>query len=113
MTRREHGSVAERQVSQREEVPQAQARPEQRFLGLISVCLGFFVIQLDVTIVNVAWRAIQGGGGGWVGGLQGFIAAYRLVRGSVMLPAGSRGARVGARRVFTAGLIVFGVGSAA
>jgi hypothetical protein len=45
MTRREHGSVAERRVSQREEVTQAQTRPDKRFLGLISVCLRFFVIQ--------------------------------------------------------------------
>jgi DHA2 family methylenomycin A resistance protein-like MFS transporter len=82
-------------------------------LGLISVCLGFFVIQLDVTIVNVALPAIQREIGGAVGGLQWIIDAYTLALASVMLTAGSQADRVGARRVFTLGLVVFGVGSAA
>jgi DHA2 family methylenomycin A resistance protein-like MFS transporter len=80
---------------------------------LISVCLGFFVIQLDVTIVNVALPAIQRQVGGSVGGLQWVIDAYTLALASVMLTAGSQADRIGARRVFTAGLIVFGAGSAA
>jgi DHA2 family methylenomycin A resistance protein-like MFS transporter len=115
MTRGEHGSgnVAERQVSQCEKVTEARARPGPRFFGLISVCLGFFVIQLDVTIVNVALPAIQREVGGSVGGLQWVIDAYTLALASVMLTAGSQADRLGARRVFTAGLIVFGAGSAA
>jgi MFS family permease len=115
MTRGEHGSgsVAERQVSQRAQVTGTQSRPEKRFLGLVSVCLGFFVIQLDVTIVNVALPAIQREVGGSVSGLQWVIDAYTLALASVMLTAGSQADRIGARRVFTAGLIVFGVGSAA
>jgi hypothetical protein len=64
-----YGGVAEWQASQRDEDTRAQARPRQA-LGLISVCLGFFVIQLDVTIVNVALPAIQRQVGGSVGGLQ-------------------------------------------
>ncbi len=60
----------------------------RRALGLISVCLGFFVIQLDVTIVNVALPAIQRQVGGSVGGLQWVIDAYTLALASVMLTAG-------------------------
>lgn len=83
------------------------------FIGLISVCLGFFIIQLDVTIVNVALPAIQRQIGGSLGGLQWVIDAYTLGLAAVMLTAGSQADRVGARRVFTTGLVVFGVGSAA
>jgi MFS transporter, DHA2 family, methylenomycin A resistance protein len=82
-------------------------------IGLIAVCLGFFVIQLDVTIVNVALPAIQHAIGGSLGGLQWVIDAYTLALASVMLTAGSEADRTGARRVFTAGLTVFAVGSAA
>ena len=82
-------------------------------IGLITVCLGFFVIQLDVTIVNVALPAIQQEIGGSVAGLQWVVDAYTLALASVMLTAGSEADRTGARRVFTAGLAVFGAGSAA
>jgi hypothetical protein len=47
-------------------------------IALISVCLGFFVIQLDVTIVNVALPAIQREVDGSLAGLQWVIDAYTL-----------------------------------
>jgi DHA2 family methylenomycin A resistance protein-like MFS transporter len=109
----QHSGVAERQDSWRGSHTEAQARPRQAAPGLFAVCLGFFVIQLDVTIVNVALPAIQRAVGGSVGGLQWVIDGYTLALASVMLTAGSQADRVGARRVFTAGLIVFGAGSAA
>jgi len=92
-----------------------QARPvgPAAIVALITVCLGFFVIQLDVTIVNVALPAIQRETGGPVTGLQWVVDAYTLALASVMLTAGSEADRAGARRVFTAGLAVFGAGSAA
>jgi DHA2 family methylenomycin A resistance protein-like MFS transporter len=116
MTRdRRHGDVAERQAARRDNATEAnRAQPPRRqAVALLSVCLGFFVIQLDVTIVNVALPAIQREVGGSLGGLQWVIDAYTLALASVMLTAGSTADRVGARRVFTAGLIVFGIGSAA
>src|SRR5580692_5790404 len=81
--------------------------------ALISVCLGFFVIQLDVTIVNVALPAIQHGIGGSLAGLQWVIDAYTLALAAIMLTAGSAADRIGARKVFAAGLTVFAAGSAA
>ena len=81
--------------------------------ALAAVCLGFFVIQLDVTIVNVALPAIQRDIGGSVAGLQWVLDAYTLALAAVMLTAGSAADRLGARRVFLLGLIAFTVGSAA
>jgi len=72
--------------------------------ALISVCLGFFVIQLDVTIVNVALPAIQRQIGGSLAGLQWVADAYTLALAAIMLTAGSTADRVGARRTFTLGL---------
>ncbi len=70
----------------------------------MSVCLGFFVIQLDVTIVNVALPTIQQDIGGSLAGLQWVIDGYTLALASIMLTAGSTADRVGARRVFMLGL---------
>lgn len=66
-----------------------------------------------MTIVNVALPVIQRDIGGSVSGLQWVIDAYTLALASVMLTAGSQADRSGARRVFTIGLAVFGLGSAA
>ena len=91
----------------------APARRVPGAAALISVCLGFFVIQLDVTIVNVALPAIQRGIGGSLAGLQWVIDAYTLALASIMLTAGSAADRAGARKVFVVGLSAFAVGSAA
>ena len=65
--------------------------------ALISVCLGFFVIQLDVTIVNVALPAIQREIGGSLAGLQWVVDAYTLALAAIMLTAGSTADRIGAQ----------------
>jgi MFS transporter, DHA2 family, methylenomycin A resistance protein len=90
-----------------------ESGPRGSAVALISVCLGFFVIQLDVTIVNVALPAIQREIGGTLAGLQWVIDAYTLALASIMLTAGSAADRVGARKVFVIGLTAFALGSAA
>src|ERR1700683_5668649 len=62
---------------------------------LITVCLGFFVIQLDVTIVNVALPAIQGEIGGSGAGLQWVVDAYTLALAAGMVTGGSGAGRGG------------------
>jgi MFS transporter, DHA2 family, methylenomycin A resistance protein len=87
--------------------------PHARTAALTAICLGFFVIQLDVTIVNVALPTIQHEIGGTVAGLQWVVDGYTLALASVMLTAGSMADRSGARRVYLIGLAGFAAGSAA
>jgi MFS transporter, DHA2 family, methylenomycin A resistance protein len=92
--------------------PASPERPGRPAVALVSMCLGFFVIQLDVTIVNVALPAIGRQVGGSLAGLQWVIDAYTLALAAIMLTAGSAADRIGARKVFAGGLTVFAIGSA-
>jgi DHA2 family methylenomycin A resistance protein-like MFS transporter len=82
-------------------------------LALVAICLGFLMIQVDATIVNVALPAIGRDLGGSFSGLQWVIDSYTVALASVMLAAGSVADRIGARRVFEVGLVVFTLGSVA
>src|SRR5205807_585194 len=76
-------------------------------LTLAAMSLGFVVVQLDVTIVNVALRRIGESVGGGVAGLQWVVNAYSVVFASLILTAGAAGDRFGAKRVFIAGFRIF------
>ncbi|HZS61602.1 MAG TPA: MFS transporter [Gemmatimonadaceae bacterium] len=80
-------------------------------LLLTGTTLGFVVVQLDVTIVNVALQRIGQSLGGNVASLQWIVNAYTLVFAALILTAGALGDRLGARRVFIAGFAIFGLGS--
>jgi MFS transporter, DHA2 family, methylenomycin A resistance protein len=82
-------------------------------LLLTGTTLGFVVVQLDVTIVNVALQEIGMALGGGVSGLQWIVNAYTLTFASLILTAGALGDRLGHRRVFLAGFAIFGLGSLA
>jgi MFS transporter, DHA2 family, methylenomycin A resistance protein len=62
------------------------------------------IVQLDVTVVNVAVKSIGAALGGGVGGLQWVVNAYTIALASLILTAGAAGDRLGAKRVFMAGL---------
>jgi MFS transporter, DHA2 family, methylenomycin A resistance protein len=74
----------------------------RRALTLAAMSLGFVVVQLDVTVVNVALKSIGGALGGGIAGLPWVVNAYTIAFASVILTAGAAGDRLGAKRVFIA-----------
>lgn len=72
---------------------------------------GFIVVQLDVTIVNVALPVIEDSLQTGVSGLQWVVDAYTLSFAALLLTAGASGDRFGSRAVFKAGLLLFGLAS--
>jgi DHA2 family methylenomycin A resistance protein-like MFS transporter len=84
-----------------------------RHMPLIAICLGYFMVILDATVVNVALPALGHDLGGGVSGLQWVVDGYTLVFAGLLLSAGSLGDRLGGRHVFQAGLLLFTIASAA
>jgi EmrB/QacA subfamily drug resistance transporter len=82
-----------------------------RLLVLAICCMSLLLVGLDTTIVNVALPAIHGALHASVSGLQWTIDAYTLVLASLLMLAGSTGDRIGRRRVFQTGIVVFSLGS--
>jgi EmrB/QacA subfamily drug resistance transporter len=80
-------------------------------LILAICCMSLLVVGMDVTIVNVALPSIQRDLHATVSGLQWILDAYTLVVASFLMLAGSISDRVGRRRVFQFGLLLFTAGS--
>ena len=86
----------------------ATPRPTRaKALTLVAMSLGYGVVQLDVTIVNTALSSIGGSLGGGVAELQWVVSAYTIAFAALILSAGALGDRLGARRVFMWGFIIF------
>jgi MFS transporter, DHA2 family, methylenomycin A resistance protein len=83
-----------------------------RRLVLTAALLGFFMISLDATAVNVALPAIGRSLGGATSGLQWVVDGYTVPFAALLISAGAVSDRLGARRVFGWGLVVFAVASA-
>ncbi|MFV3014437.1 MFS transporter [Pseudomonas sp. KHB2.9] len=80
-------------------------------LVLLATCLGFFVVLMDVSVVNVALQALHLGIKADITDLQWLVNAYALVFASLLLLAGTLGDRLGAKRVFMLGYGVFSLAS--
>lgn len=78
---------------------------------LVAVCLGTFMLLLDVTVVNVALPDIQLALHASFSDLQWVVDAYALTLAALLLTAGSLADTFGRRRVFIIGLIVFSIAS--
>ncbi|MER6186975.1 MFS transporter [Streptomyces sp. NPDC001652] len=81
--------------------------------ALSAALLGFFVITLDASVVNVALPDIRSDLGGDMSGLQWVMDGYTLMFAALLLSAGSLSDRAGARRAFGIGLAVFVASSTA
>lgn len=83
----------------------------RRLLVLAICCMSLLIVSLDNTVLNVALPSMQRDFHATTSGLQWTIDAYTLVLASLLMLAGSTADRIGRRRVFMTGLVVFGIGS--
>src|SRR3954469_14284145 len=91
----------------------ADAPARSRALGLTGICLGFEMITLDATIVNVALGPIGAHLGGALSTAQWIVNGYTLAFAALLLSAGALADRIGSRTGFLIGLAIFSLGSAA
>ena len=92
----------------------AQGEPSRSpWLALVAVCLGFFLVLLDSTIVAVAIPTlardleVDESTAVWAN------SAYLFASAAPLIVAGRLGDRFGARRIYLIGLVVFVVASLA
>ena len=85
---------------------------ERKWWTLIAVNVSVFMLLLDITVVNTALPAIQEDLEASFTDLQWVVDAYALALAAVVLTAGSLADRLGRRRIFVWGLVIFTVASA-
>ncbi|EIC86194.1 MFS transporter [Serratia sp. M24T3] len=89
---------------------ESHSTQQLKFIQL-AACLGFVVVLLDVSVVNVALQALSRQFIARITDLQWVVNAYSLVFAALLLTAGALGDRLGAKRVFMLGFAIFTLGS--
>jgi MFS family permease len=84
---------------------------DRKWWTLIAVCIGTFMLLLDVTIVNVALPSIQQALHANFSDLQWVVDAYALTLAALLLTTGSLADLFGRRRMFVIGLVIFSASS--
>jgi EmrB/QacA subfamily drug resistance transporter len=84
---------------------------DRKWWTLIAVCVGTFMLLLDVTIVNVALPEIQTSLKSSFTDLQWVVDAYALSLAALLLTTGSLADLFGRRRMFMIGLVIFSLSS--
>ena len=103
------GLVADEELAQEEGLPNA---PHSTIVITLA-SMGFFLITLDISIVNVALARIRGELGGNITGQQWIIDGYTLLFAALLLFAGNLADRIGAKRALAIGIVIFTITSAA
>ena len=89
------------------------ARDSRRWLAAIVLITGALMDMIDVTIVNVALPTIRHDLHASATQLEWVVSAYMLAFAAALIIAGNLGDRIGRKRVFLAGVAVFGLASLA
>src|SRR5690348_12474525 len=83
----------------------------RRWLAAVVMIAAVAMDLIDVTIVNVALPTIRADLGASASQLEWVISAYMLSFAALLIVAGSFGDLLGRKRVFLAGIAVFGAAS--
>jgi EmrB/QacA subfamily drug resistance transporter len=87
-------------------------RPANPWLVLVVLCGGFFMVLLDLTIVNIAIPSIINGLQAGLDQVLWVLNAYTLTYAVLLVTAGRLGDRFGQRNLFAIGIVVFTAASA-
>ena len=85
----------------------------RKWLPLVAICLGAFMLLIDVSIVNVALPKMSDDLHSSFTSLQWVVDMYALVLASLLLAVGAVGDRIGHRRLYIGGLVLFALASLA
>lgn len=81
-------------------------------LPLVAICLGYFMVILDTTVVTVALPALRADLDTGLSAVQWVVDGYAVMFAALLLSGGAWADRFGARRVCQVGLVSFLVASA-
>src|SRR5580693_7746366 len=82
-------------------------------LTVLLTAVAYFMVTLDALVVVTALPSIHRSIGGGIATLQWTVSAYTIAFGAGILTASALGDRLGRRRVYVAGLVLFTLASAA
>src|SRR3954467_171615 len=94
-------------------VPVTPPRPRPLAAVLAAVGIPIFMVTLDNLVVTTALPVIRTDLGASLTDLQWFVNAYTLPFAAFLLTAAAIGDRIGRRRMFVAGIVLFTLASAA
>ncbi len=89
----------------------AAAEDRRRWHVLVVLCMALLVVGIDGTIVNVALPSLVRELHASSSELQWIVDAYTIIFASFLLIAGNTGDRLGRKRCFVLGLLIFAAGS--
>jgi len=93
------------------QIPSAEASSRARWKVLFAVVFGVFMVILDSTVVNVAFKTLQEEYAADLNLTQWVLSVYVMALGIATPLSGFLGERFGEKRVFVAAIFTFGLSS--